>query len=229
MPPPGPPFDTIDTWVFDLDNTLYPSRSHLFDQCDARMQSFISNLLGVAPEEARGVQKTLYIEHGTTLRGLMERHNVEPEEFLDFVHDIDFSPVEASPALGDAIRRLPGRKLIFTNATRPYAEEIVGRLGIHGHFEAIFDIADAGYVPKPARAAYERMIAAHGVDAPNAIMFEDVARNLIEAHSLGMTTVWVRPEVRADAEPHERLSHEGADGDHIHHTTDDLTAFLDGL
>lgn len=211
----------VEAWIFDLDNTLYPASCDLFAQVDARMSAFIQDLLSLEPEEARRVQKRYFRDHGTTLRGLMTQHRVDPEAFLAFVHDIDFSVVRAAPGLEAALARLAGRKLVFTNATVPYAEQVLARLGIAHHIEVIFDIVAADYRPKPEPDSYRQLIAAHGIDPSRAVLVEDIARNLGPAAALGMTTVWV-PNA-AD------WSHDGAEDGHVHHIAEDLAAWLEEL
>ena len=220
-----PPADfdphAVETWIFDLDNTLYPASCNLFDQVDARMGAFIQDLLSLPPVEARRVQKQYFREHGTTLRGLMDFHDVDPEDFLHFVHDIDFSVVPAAPELDAALSRLKGRKLVYTNATVPYSERVLGRLGITHHIEAIFDIVAADYRPKPEPDSYHQLIAEHGIDPSRAVLVEDIARNLAPAAALGMTTVWVPNETD--------WSHDGAEDGHVHHVAEDLAAWLGEL
>ena len=182
----------VDTWIFDLDNTLYPSTSRLFDQIDLRIGQFIAQRFNVGREEARKIQKSYFREHGTTLNGLMTEHDIAPKEFLDYVHDIDFSPLEPSAGLEAALGALPGRKLIFTNADVPYARKVLACLGVDHHFEHVYDIAAANFVPKPFPAAYETLVEHHAIEPEATIFFEDIARNLVPAAALGMTTVWVR-------------------------------------
>jgi putative hydrolase of the HAD superfamily len=219
MPTPvGRPLGEIVTWIFDLDNTLYPVSCRLFDQIHARMTRFITERLDVSPEAALMVQKTYFREHGTTLRGLMTVDRIDPEDFLAYVHDIDLSCVPPDPVLVAALAALPGRKIIHTNGSRRHAERLLDHLGIAGSFSGIFDIAAAGYEPKPALVGYCELQRRHGVRPAAALMVEDMARNLIPAAQLGMTTAWVRnPADWAAA---------GADGDHIHHIVDDLGGFL---
>ncbi len=211
----------VEVWIFDLDNTLYPASCNLFDQVDARMSAFIQELLSLEPTEARRVQKQYFREHGTTLRGLMDRHEVDPGAFLDYVHDIDFSVIPHAPGLEAALARLAGRKLVFTNATVPYSEQVLGRLGITHHIEAIFDIVAADYRPKPEPESYRQLIQEHGIDPSRAVLVEDIARNLAPAAALGMTTVWVPNE--AD------WSRDGAEDGHVHHVAEDLAAWLEDL
>jgi len=158
----------------------------------------------------------------------MSVHGLQPEEFLSFVHDIDVSAVMANETLGQLITRLPGRKYIFTNGSVAHAENVTRQLGIDHVFDGMFDIVTAAYEPKPKRQAYERMIERAGIEPSRASMFEDMARNLEAPHLLGMTTVWVRPSLLGP-ERHHQIAHEGADGPHIHHITDDLDSFLHAL
>ncbi len=182
----------IDTWLFDLDNTLYSATSRLFDQIDVRIGQFIAQLFDIDSVEARKMQKSYFREHGTTLRGLMSEYDMAPEGFLEYVHDIDFSSLAPREGLDAALTALPGRKLIFTNADIPYSRKILARLGVAHHFEHIYDIAAANYVPKPFPPAYDILIELHDVTPESTIFFEDIARNLVPAADLGMTTVWVR-------------------------------------
>jgi putative hydrolase of the HAD superfamily len=218
-------FGHVDTWIFDLDNTLYPASCRLFDQIDRRICAFVADLLGVDLAEARRLQKGYFYEYGTTLRGLMTQHGVAPDEFLDYVHDIDHSPVACNPALDEALHALPGRKLVFTNGTVRHAEKVLARLGVTHHFGDIFDIVHSDYIPKPAIGPYRKFIAATGIEPKSAAMFEDIARNLEAPHALGMTTVLVTSPDNNDA-LHLNAIHGGAGGAHVHHVTGDLAAFL---
>lgn len=215
-------------WIFDLDNTLYPAECNLFAQVDQRMGEFISDYLDVSFEEARALQKGYYFDYGTTLAGLMQRHGLQPSKFLDYVHDIDFSPVEDAPDLARALDRLPGEKFIFTNGTSEYARKVAAKLGVLDRFDGVFDIAGAGYVPKPQALAYERFLEAHAVEAGRAAMFEDLPHNLKAPHALGMATVLVKSSyhdhpAQADIETWDEPPL------HVHHMTDDLTGFLDAI
>ena len=213
-------FADIDVWVFDLDNTLYPASCRLFDQIDRRMGAYIANLLDCDPVEARRVQKSYFRQYGTTMRGLMTEHGVEPSAFLSFVHDIDYGPVAAAPNLDRALDRLPGRKIIFTNASNAHADRVLARLGIAHHFEGAFDIHAAGYRPKPDPSAYDDMLSNHRVNPATAAMVEDIPANLAPAHDRGMTTVWVRSDT-----DYANIGDPSAD--YVHHVTDDLATWLD--
>jgi len=181
----------VRTWIFDLDNTLYPAATNLFALIDARMGAYISRRLDLPADAAHAVQKAFFHAHGTTLRGLMNDHGVDPHEFLADVHDIDVGGIGHAPALVAAIAALPGRKLIFTNADVTYATRILARLGLEGAFEAIYDVHAMDYWPKPDARAYAGLCAAHGVDPETALFVDDMARNLAPAKSIGMMTVWI--------------------------------------
>ncbi|MEA2862234.1 MAG: putative hydrolase of the superfamily, partial [Bradyrhizobium sp.] len=157
-------FTDIDTWVFDLDNTLYPHHVNLWQQVDVRIGEFVSAFLGVSAPEARRIQKDYYRRYGTTMRGMMTEHGVRADDYLAYVHQIDHSPLEPNPAMGAAIAKLPGRKLILTNGSTDHADKVLERLGIGAHFEAVFDIIAAELEPKPAPQTYQKFLALHGVD-----------------------------------------------------------------
>jgi putative hydrolase of the HAD superfamily len=218
-------FDQVETWVFDLDNTLYPHHLNLWQQVDVRIREYIEKLLNLSPDDAFRLQKDYYKRYGTTLRGLMLEHGMEPDDFLDYVHRIDHSPLEPNPELGAAIGKLPGRKLILTNGTRAHADVVTQRLAIHQHFEDVFDIVAADLEPKPSPQVYDRFLARHGVDPTKAAMFEDLARNLATPHALGMTTVLVIPEGTREV-LREAWELEGRDDDHVDYVTDNLVGFL---
>lgn len=221
-------FTGVEAWVFDLDNTLYPPSSDLFSQIDARISDYIARHLGLAADEARAKQKAFYRDYGTTLRGLMIEHQIEPDAFLEYVHDIDYSPVQPNPQLGQAIARLPGKKYIFTNGDRPHAERTAARLGISEHFDDIFDIVAAGLLPKPNLETYNRFLEKTGVSPARAAMFEDLARNLQVPHKLGMRSVLLVPEGTRDVF-REEWEMEGQNAPHVDFVTDDLTGFLNAV
>jgi putative hydrolase of the HAD superfamily len=216
----GRPLDEIETWIFDLDNTLYPSSCNLFAEAEARMAIFIVEELKIELdiEAAHALRRRFFLDHGTTLRGLMLEHGIEPRRFLDYVHDIDLSPVQADPVLDAALAALPGRKFVFTNGTDDYARRILARLGIEPHFTAVHDIAACNYYPKPDPSGYRVMIERHGIDPRRALMVEDMARNLPPAAAMGMTTAWVRTA--------SDWAHQGAEPEHIHHVIDELGPWL---
>ena len=221
-------FGKVETWVFDLDNTLYPHHLRLWQLVDERIRAYVSDFLKVSKDEALRLQKDYYKRYGTTMRGMMAEHGMSPDAYLDFVHRIDHSPLEPNPQLGAALEKLPGRKLILTNGTRKHADAVMRRLDIHHHFEDVFDIAAANLDPKPLPQVYNRFLARHGVDPAKAAMFEDLARNLETPHALGMTTVLVVPEGQREV-LREAWELEGRDAPYVDHLTDDLTRFLEEI
>jgi putative hydrolase of the HAD superfamily len=221
-------FDEIETWVFDLDNTLYPHHLNLWQQVDARIRAYIAEFLKISEDDAFRLQKDYYKRYGTSMRGLMIEHGMQPDDYLEVVHQIDHSPIEPNPALGAALEKLPGRKLILTNGTRKHAEAVMRRLAVHERFEDVFEIVAAELEPKPAPQTYHRFLAAHGVAPERSAMFEDLARNLEVPHGLGMMTVLVVPS-GARVVLREEWELEGHDAAHVHHVTDDLVGFLERI
>jgi putative hydrolase of the HAD superfamily len=221
-------FTETQVWIFDLDNTLYPAECNLFAEVDTRMGEFIAKYLGVPYAHARHLQKSYYRQFGTTLAGLMRVHKMDPQKFLDYVHDIDLSVVQAAPELRAAIASLPGRKLIYTNGSRTHAERVAAKLGILEEFEDICDIIACEYVPKPEADAFDRMVRRHGVAPRQSAMFEDMPHNLEVPHALGMATVLVHSAyhdhpIQLEVERWETLPA------HVHHVTRDLRGFLETL
>jgi len=214
-------FGHIDTWIFDLDNTLYPSSCRLYIEVEQRMARYIMDELKLDLAGAHALRQRYFQEHGTTLRGLMNEYGVEPRRFLDYVHEIDVSAVQPAPALSRALEALPGRKLVFTNGTRRHAQRVLDRLELIGHFDAIHDIVAIDFQPKPNAAGYRALIETYAIEPARAAMVEDMARNLPPAAALGMTTIWLR------GGPHDELDARHAPA--IHHTIDDLTEFLAGV
>jgi len=221
-----PDFRHVKNWVFDLDNTLYPADCGLFAQVDARMTDFVAEYLKLDRDAARALQKSFYRQHGTTLNGLIQIHGMDPEPYLEFVHQIDLSDLHPDPALAEAIEKLPGRRYVFTNGCARHAARILARLGLEALFEQIWDIRSIAFVPKPDPAAY-RHILAHGGFAPDAAaMFDDMPQNLAAAHALGMTTVWLNTDSAWRAEGPEIPV---ASASHIDHEIKDLTRFLGNI
>lgn len=227
MEPAGPTgFDRVESWIFDLDNTLYPAHCDLFAQVSQRMGDFICQFLQVDRAEAHRIQKTYFHEYGTTMNGLMTRHAMSPQAFLDYVHEIDLAPLSPDAALDRALSGLKGAKYVFTNGSVRHAENVLGRIGIAHHFDDIFDIVAADYVPKPQPECYERFLARVAIAPDRAAMFEDIAHNLAQPHALGMVTVLVRsPEDRRGDHSNE-WDGIGVGEPHVHHVTDDLAGFL---
>ena len=202
----------VTTWVFDLDHTLYPPDTPLFSQINVKMTAWVMRELGVDEPEADALRHAYWRAHGTTLAGLMDRHGIAPEGYLADVHDIDFSVVPRDPDMAQAIAALPGRRIVYTNGTAAYAHNVLKARDFSGLFDAVYGVEEAGFRPKPERAAFDKVFALDGLDPAFAAMFEDVPRNLEVPKALGMATVHVAP----DPEP----------AAHIDHHTDDLTAFL---
>lgn len=222
-------FAAVDTWVFDLDNTLYPAGSDLWPKIDQRITLYIMASSGMDGLSARALQKFYYQRYGTTLRGLMEADGVDSTAFLNFVHDIDRTSIVANPVLADAIKSLPGRKLIFTNGSRFHALKTAEALGLDSLFEDVFDIVSGDLVPKPEPAPYERFLARHDVDPKRAVMFEDIPRNLTVPKTLGMTTVLVVP-APGTLDPREAFEIVSeAVPPHIDYVTFDLAGFLTAI
>ena len=226
--PDASAFAHVKNWVFDLDNTLYPHETDLFSQIDVRMTRYVQDLLQLPRDEARRVQKQFYLDYGTTLKGQMECHNIDPDDFLQKVHDIDYSWLKPNPALGEAIKALPGRRFIFTNGDRGHAERAAARLGILDNFDDIFDIVAAGLTPKPQRTTYDLFLEKFSIVASEAAMFEDLARNLVVPKKLGMKTILVVP---GNFEPtfSEIWESDPEFTDQVDYVTDDLTHFLKQL
>ena len=208
-------FTHVTTWVFDLDNTLYPPRYRLFDQIEVRMTDWVMTALKVGRTEADRLRQHYWQTYGTTLSGLMREHGIDPGPYLTDVHDIDFSVLPRDPDLAAAVAALPGRKIIYTNGGANYAGRVLAARGLDGLFDAIYGIEEAGFLPKPERGAYDVIFGRDGLDPARAAMFEDDPRNLRAPHEMGLRTVLVADK------PVPAL--------HIHHHTDDLTRFLAGL
>lgn len=205
-------FSHVRAWVFDLDQTLYPPSARLFDQIEARMTAWMTKRLGLPADQADRLRRDYWRRYGTSLAGLMAEHDIDPEPFLDDVHRIDFSVLAPDPALAAGIARLPGRRIVYTNGSEPYARAVLAARGLSEVFDAVYGVEHANYRPKPEQAAFEAVFALDGLPPERGAMFEDDARNLAAPHAMGMRTVLVHPEPFA--------------ADHIHHHTDDLTAFL---
>jgi len=221
-----PDFTHVRDWIFDLDNTLYHADNGIFAQIDANMTRFVARLLGMERDAARQVQKQLYRDHGTTLAGLVAVHKIDPEPYLEFVHDIDLSGLAPDAGLRDALVRLPGRRFVFTNGCRNHAARILERLQLADLFDQVWDIRTIGFIPKPDAAAYDAAVAAGSIAPAKAAMFDDIARNLVVPHEMGMTTVWL--DCQSD------WSRQGpefpvASATHIDHETRELGLFLNSI
>ncbi|MES2338930.1 MAG: pyrimidine 5'-nucleotidase [Pseudomonadota bacterium] len=207
----------IDAWVFDMDNTLYPASANLFAPVEARMTRFIVDLLDLPEPEAAALREGWFLAHGTTLAGLMAEHDVDPHAFLDYVHDVEMDVLEENAPLAALIARLPGRKLVFTNGDLPYAEKVLGRLGLGASFEGVHDIHAMALQPKPAASAYAGLCGAYGIDPATSFFADDMVRNLAPAKAIGMTTLWI---------DNGSTQMPGGAREFIDYTTADLTGWL---
>ncbi|EBA18604.1 pyrimidine 5'-nucleotidase [Roseobacter sp. SK209-2-6] len=205
-------FSHVRHWVFDLDNTLYHPSARLFDQIEVKMTSYVMEELGVDAAEADRLRSSYWRDHGTTLAGLMREHDMDPLPYLEAVHDISLDHLEEDRELAARIKDLPGKRIVYTNGSAPYAERVLAARGLSGLFDGIYGVEDAGFRPKPEREAFDIIFGKAGIEASSAAMFEDDPRNLAAPHAMGMRTVHVAPD------PHE--------DDHVHYSTDDLSGFL---
>ncbi|MEP2891447.1 pyrimidine 5'-nucleotidase [Tateyamaria sp.] len=205
-------FEHVRYWVFDLDNTLYHPSARLFDQIEARMSRYVMDAVGVDQAEADRLRHHYFHTYGTTLAGLMRVHNIDPDPYLVDVHDISFDALTPDPELAARIRSLPGRRIVYTNGSAPYAEQVLAARGLSGVFEAVYGVEHANYLPKPEKSAFDQVFARDKLDPTTGAMFEDDPRNLAAPHAMGMKTVHVAPTA--------------APNDHIDHHTDDLSGFL---
>jgi putative hydrolase of the HAD superfamily len=212
---PRDQFSHVTTWVFDLDNTLYPPEMGLFPQIEVRMTAWVMRNLGLTREAADALRRDYWVRFGTTLNGLMQEHGIDPQDYLADVHDVDFGVLSPDPALAAALAALPGRRIVHTNADGPYARKVLAARGLSHLFDAVYAIEDAGFHPKPEARAFERIFAMDGLDPARAAMFEDDPKNLAVPHAMGLKTVHVAPKARP--------------APHIHHHTDDLAAFLSAV
>ena len=181
----------IDTWIFDLDNTLYSADSGIFQQVHELMGKFVSNHLNIGINEAKKIQKKYYKEHGTTLKGLMDNHGVEPDYFLAEVHKLDYSIVNSNKNLNNELNKLSGKKIIYTNANMQHTLDVLERIELSNFFDEIFDIKMANYIPKPEIAPYEEIIKKYNLNPNSSAMFDDIAKNLVPAKKVGFTSIWI--------------------------------------
>jgi len=211
-------FKSIKYWIFDLDNTLYSGKTKVFEQVDKKMSKYISEKLKVNIEEAKKIQKNYFYEYNTTLNGMIKNHKIDANEFLDFVHDIDIDFLQKDIKLANEIKKLNGKKIIFTNGSRKHALNVTKRIGIDQYFDDIFDIVDSEFVPKPAIEPYKKLVKKHKIDPKLCVFIEDIARNLKPAYEMGMKTIWIENE--------EPWAKKFSDSDFINYRTDNLSEFL---
>ena len=211
----------IKFWIFDLDNTLYSSTTNIFNKIDKKMCQFIIDELRVDESEALKIKNKYFHEHGTTLNGLMKKHNINAERFLEFVHDIDYSFLNKNEKLNYELKKLPGSKIIFTNGSKKHAKITIEKLGIKDNFSVIFDIVDSDYIPKPDITPYKKLISKYRINCSESIFFEDIAKNLLPAHKLGIKTAWIEND--------DKYCKEGSDGYHVDFRVKNLTKFLEDI
>jgi len=211
-------FKLIKYWIFDLDNTLYSGKTKVFEQVDKRMSKYISDKLDVTVEEAKKIQKNYFYEYNTTLNGMIKNHKIDPDEFLEFVHDINIDFLQKDPELEKEIKKLNGKKIIFTNGSRKHALNVTRRIGIDQLFDDIFDIVDCNFIPKPSMEPYKKLVEKHKIDPKLCVFVEDIARNLKPAYEMGMKTVWIENE--------EPWASKFSDSNFINYRTNNLSEFL---
>jgi putative hydrolase of the HAD superfamily len=204
----------IDTWIFDLDNTLYPPETEFMALIDRRITEFVMAQTGLAFEAARALQLRFLNDHGTTLAGMMGQYGIDPYHFLDAVHDVSHDRLSPDPRLRAALKRLPGRRLVFTNGSARHAERVLASLALSDLFDDVFHLEAADLTPKPRPGSYASLIRTHNVTPTTACFFEDNAKNLAPAAALGMVTVLVGPHAF------------DAPGDFIHYRAPALAPFL---
>ena len=211
-------FKLIKYWIFDLDNTLYSGKTKVFEQVDKRMSKYISDKLDVSVEEAKKIQKNYFYEYNTTLNGMIKNHKIDPDEFLEFVHDINIDFLQKDPKLEKEIEKLNGKKIIFTNGSKKHALNVTKRIGINQLFDDIFDIVDCNFIPKPSIEPYKKLVEKHKIDPKLCVFVEDIARNLKPAYEMGMKTVWIENE--------EPWASKFSDSNFVNYRTNNLSEFL---
>ena len=211
-------FNSIKYWIFDLDNTLYSGKTKVFEQVDKRMSKYISDKLNVSLEKAKKIQKNYFHKYNTTLNGMIKNHKIDPDEFLEFVHDINIDFLQKDPALGKEIEKLDGKKIIFTNGSRKHAINVSKQIGIDQLFDDIFDIVDAEFIPKPLLEPYKKLVKKHKIDQKLCVLVEDIARNLKPAYEMGMKTVWIEND--------EPWASKFSDSEFVNYKTNNLSEFL---
>ena len=211
-------FNSIKCWIFDLDNTLYSGKTKVVEQVDKRMSKYISDKLNISVVEAKKVQKNYFHKYNTTLNGMIKNHKIDPDEFLEFVHDINIDFLQKDPALGKEIEKLDGKKIIFTNGSRKHAINVSKQIGIDQLFDDIFDIVDAEFIPKPLLEPYKKLVKKHKIDPKLCVLVEDIARNLKPAYEMGMKTVWIEND--------EPWASKFSDSEFVNYRTNNLSEFL---
>ena len=208
----------IKFWIFDLDNTLYSGKTRVFEQVDKKMSEYISKKLKVNLEEAKKIQKNYFYKYNTTLNGMIKNHQIDANEFLEFVHNINIDFLKEDPLLGEELKKLDGKKIIFTNGSKKHAKHVTSKIGIDHYFDDIFDIIDCEFVPKPAIQSYKKLVEKHKIDPNLCVFVEDIARNLKPAYEMGMKTVWIEND--------EPWASKFSDSNFINYKTNNLSEFL---
>ena len=211
-------FQSMKCWIFDLDNTLYSGKTRVFEQVSKKMTQYVSNKLNVNLDEAKKIQIDYFHKYNTTLNGMIKNHKIDANEFLDFVHDIDIDFLKKDLKLNEELKKLDGKKIIFTNGPRKHALNVTRKIGIDQHFDDIFDIIDSNFVPKPEIEPYKKIVEKHKIDPNLCVFVEDIARNLRPAYEMGMTTVWIKND--------EPWAAEFSNESFINYRTKNLTRFL---
>ena len=208
----------IKFWIFDLDNTLYSGKTRVFEQVSKKMTQYVSNKLNVNLDEAKKIQIDYFHKYNTTLNGMIKNHKIDANEFLDFVHDIDIDFLKKDLKLNEELKKLDGKKIIFTNGPRKHALNVTRKIGIDQHFDDIFDIIDSNFVPKPEIEPYKKIVEKHKIDPNLCVFVEDIARNLRPAYEMGMTTVWIKND--------EPWAQKFSDSEFVNYKTNNLSEFL---
>ena len=209
---------SIKYWIFDLDNTLYSGKTRVFEQVDKKMSKYISEKLNITVEEARKIQKNYFHEYNTTLNGMIKNHKIDANEFLEFVHDIDIDFLKKDEKLAEEMKKLEGKKIIFTNGSKKHAINVTRRIGIEQYFDGIFDIVDSDFIPKPSMEPYKKLVEKHKIDPKLSVLVEDIARNLKPAYEMGMKTVWIEND--------ESWAKEFSESNFINYKTNNLCEFI---
>ena len=211
-------FQTIKYWIFDLDNTLYSAKTKVFEQVEKKMSKYVSDKLNVNIDEAKKIQKNYFHEYNTTLNGMIKNHQIDPNEFLEYVHDIDIDFLQKDLKLAEEIEKLDGKKIIFTNGSRKHAVNVTRRIGVEEHFDGIFDIVDSDFIPKPLMKPYKKLVKKHKIDPKLSVFVEDIARNLKPAYEMGMKTIWIEND--------EPWAKKFSDSSFVNYKTSILSEFL---
>jgi len=210
--------ESIKYWIFDLDNTLYSGKTKVFEQIDKKMSKYISNKLNITVEKAKKIQKNYFYKYNTTLNGMIKNHKIDADEFLEFVHDINIDFLKKDLKLSEELKKLDGKKIIFTNGSKKHAINVTRRIGIDQYFDDIFDIIDSEFIPKPAIEPYNKLVEKHKIDPKLCVFVEDIARNLKPAYEMGMKTVWIEND--------EPWASKFSDSNFVNYKTNNLSEFL---